>query len=251
MPLPFARRARESSARKKRSKTFSSRPGGTPGPRSATTSSTAPFPALEDLLLEAGRDARAAVGDDELDGVAVGRALRASRSGGAHGHLRRRAGRVFGGVVEEVGEDPAEGVGIGERGEAALAVTSDERRVTSGGVALGAHFLEQRGEVDALQIEAAAAALEAAEVEEVGDEAVEAVGFGEDGAHRLVAAGTVGEAALGEQLGAEADAGEWGLELVRDVVDEVRLAKGVEAFAARGAQQDVTAGDEGEQDERE
>ena len=74
--------------------------------------------ALEDLLLEAGRHARAAVEDDELDGAVSG----AARNPGlAHDDLRWRAGRVLGGVVEEVGKDPAEGVGIGERGEAALA----------------------------------------------------------------------------------------------------------------------------------
>ena len=102
----------------------------------------------------------------------------------------------------------------------------------------------ERGEVERFEIVAPSSFLKAAEVEQLVDHAREPVGFHENRLDGALALGVVGKAIFRKEFGVEADARKRGLELVRHVVDEVRLASGVASFAAEPAHKERAASQE-------
>lgn len=156
----------------------------------------------EDAFAVVGGDAGAEVGDVEGRGGMVME---------VEGDFASVAG-VFDGVVEEVEEDLFEGVGVGVEGE--IGVGEVEGEVESGfGEARLVGFGDGTDEAVEGEVFVAvgfAALFEAAEVEDVVDEAGKALAFADDDVEVGGAALGVGEAAFFEHFGVHADGGEGG-----------------------------------------
>ena len=185
---------------------------------------------LEDALLVAVRNARPAIHESDLASFNLNVDL---------------AVRVLDGVGDEVCADLPDGVrvGVDERPRAldrdARASVRHCRRGLNHGI-----LRRERSEVERFKIVAPSSFLKAAEVEQLIDHAREAVGFHENRLDGALALGVVGKAIFRKEFGVEAYAGERGLELMRHVVDEVRLASGVAPFAAEPAHKERAAGQE-------
>ena len=178
--------------------------------------------AVEDAVELVGGDAAAFVDDFEEDGVGGGFGVDAD-GGGDGGELD--------GVGEEIGEDlkdavgvavEEEGFGIGGLGDG----EGFEHEVDGVGVGHGGHGVDGLlGEVAkgaAANLQRGAAGLHALEVEDVVDEADEAVGVGDGDAEEVEGFGVdVADDAGGEQAEGSANAGERSAELVRDGGDEL------------------------------
>ena len=178
--------------------------------------------AAEDLVAHLGRDPGAVVGD--LDHRVIVLALRQQPDG-------RALGRVAGGVLEQVQDEPVELVGVAldrePGGEVDLELAPVQQRLDL--VARGFGDLRQ---VD-VGVGGAAAGVGAGEEEQVGDEARHAPGGAEGGVDRVaVVLGRAREGRL-EELEVRLHAGERGAQLVRCVGDELPLA--VERLLARRA----------------
>jgi len=185
--------------------------------------------AIEDGVEFVGGDAAAFVADFEQDGIGGGLGLDADGGGG---------GGELDGVGEEVGEDledaiavavEVEGVGAGAGGWF-LEDDVDGSVVGHAGHGVGG-LLDEVAEGAAAELEWGAAGLHTFEVEDVVDEADEAVGVGDGDAEEVLGFGVeVAHDAGGEQAEGAADAGEWCAELVRDGGDEL-VFKGIELGA--------------------
>ena len=187
--------------------------------------------AVEDAVELVGGDAAAFVDDLEEDGVGGGFGVDADGGGD---------GRELDGVGEEVGEDLEDAVGvaveeesfgIGDLGHGG----GFERQMDGVGVGHGGHGVDGLlGEIAkgaAADLEGRAAGLHALEIEDVVDEADEAVGVGDGDAEEIEGFGVdVADDAGGEQAEGSANAGERRAQLVRDGGDELVL-EGVELGA--------------------
>ena len=187
--------------------------------------------AVEDGVELVGGDAAAFVDDLEEDGVGGGLGVDAD-GGGDGGELD--------GVGEEIGEDLEDAVGVAVEEEGfGIGGLGDggglEREVDGVGVGHGGHgvdgLLGEIAEGAAADLEGGAAGLHALEVEDVVDEADEAVGVGDGDAEEVEGLGVdVADDAGGEQAEGSANAGERGAQLVGDGGDELVL-EGVELGA--------------------
>ncbi|GIH26211.1 hypothetical protein Aph01nite_45210 [Acrocarpospora phusangensis] len=130
---------------------------------------------LEDAGAFADGDAGAFVVDGDLD---AGSGSPASQADGAAG------GAVPYGVVEEVGEDLGEQGGVGFEVQAGgdVAVDGD---VVAGQAGFAGGLAAEGAEVERLGLDRAGAGVEPGQVEELGDQAAEALRLGESGAERL------------------------------------------------------------------
>ena len=189
--------------------------------------------AIEDAVELVGGDAAAFVDDFEEDGVGGGLGVDAD-GGGYGGELD--------GVGEEIGEDLEDAVGVAVEEEGfGVGGLGDggglECEMDGVGVGHGGHGVDGLlGEVAqgaAANLQRSAAGLHALEVEDVVDEADEAVGVGDGDAEEVEGFGVdVADDAGGEQAEGSADAGERSAQLVRDGGDELVL-EGVELGALR------------------
>ena len=192
--------------------------------------------ALEDFLAEGMGDAGAAVPDAE-------------DAAGERNGERAASGGVFCGVVDEVEEGLFEGVAVHENGtrRGKIEGEGDAGLIEAGDLGAedgGGGF----GGVEGGWGVIFAALLHAAEIEDVVDEAGEALGFADDGFEIGGAFRIVADATFEEHFRIHADGGEGGFEFVGDVGDERRLAEGV-AGVAPGLAPEEDAGGEGEEDE--
>ena len=187
--------------------------------------------AVEDGVELVGGDAAAFVDDFEEDGVGGGFGVDANGGGG---------GRELDGVGEQIGEDlqDAVGVAIEEEGFGVGGLGDGgglECEMHGVGVGHGGHgvdgLLGEIAQGAAADLQRRAAGLHALEVEDVVDEADEAVGVGDGDAEEVEGFGVdVADDAGGEQAERAADAGERRAQLVGDGGDELVL-EGVELGA--------------------
>src|SRR5271170_1994547 len=189
--------------------------------------------AVEDGVELVGGDAAAFVDDFEEDRVGCGLGGDAN-GGGDGGELDR--------VREEIGEDlenavgvavEEEGFGIGDVGDAG----GLEREMDAVGIGHGGHgvdgLLGEVAERATADLEGSAAGLHALEVEDVVDEADEAVSVGDGDAEKIEGLGVdVADDAGGEKTEGSTNAGEGSAQLVGDGGDELVL-EGVEFGAVR------------------
>ncbi len=148
----------------------------------------------------------------------------------AHRSARRR---VFDGVGDKIQGGLIDHVAVGFDGEEDGSELIDEGDLFFAGGGHGdlEHLLEDAVEGDGLFDNAGHAGLDAADVEDVVDEAREAVGFGLDDVVELGAGFVVGGFAVHEQFRVGLDAGKRGAQFVRDVGDEVGFHLGDLVFA--------------------
>ena len=180
--------------------------------------------AVEDAVELVGRNAAAFVGDLEQDGVRGG--FREDADGGG-------CGRELDGVGEEIGEDleDAVGVTIEEERFGCGGLRGGERRqleVDGVGVGHAGHRLDgllgEFAEGATANLERGAAGLHALKIEDVVDEADQAVGVGHGDAEQILGLGIdVADDARREQAESAADAGERSAQLVGDGGDELIL----------------------------
>ncbi len=171
-------------------------------------------------------DAAAFVGDLEENGVGGGFGEDADGGGG---------GGELDGVGEEIGEDLEDAVGVaveeeGLGGGGLGRGEGGEFEVNGVGVGHAGHGLDgllgELAEGATADLEGSAAGLHALEVEDVVDEADEAVGVGDGDAEEVLGLGVyVADDAGGEQTEGSADAGERGAQLVGDGGDELILER--------------------------
>ena len=178
--------------------------------------------AVEDGVELVGGDAAAFVDDLEEDGVGGGFGVD-TNSGGGGGELD--------GVGEEIGEDledavgvaiEEEGFGVGGLGDGGwLECEMDGVRVGHGRHGVDG-LLGEIAQRAAANLQGSAAGLHTFEVENVVDEADEAIGIGDGDAEEIEGLGVdVADDAGGEKAESAADAGEGSAELVRDGGDEL------------------------------
>ncbi len=189
--------------------------------------------AVEDAVELVGGDAAAFVDDLEEDGVGGGLGVDAD-GGGDGGELD--------GVGEKIGEDLEDAVGVAVEEESfGIGSLGDGERfeleVDGVGVGHGGHgvdgLLGEIAQGAAADLQRGAAGLHALEVENVVDEADEAVGVGDGDAEEVECLGVdVADDAGGEKAEGSANTGEWRAQLVRDGGDELIL-EGVELGALR------------------
>src|SRR5579862_4602609 len=127
-------------------------------------------------------------------------------------------GGIFDRILEEVADGAAESLFIGLDGGGTRAETGFDVKAVGGSLIAevfhrGAHQLEGVVRLDTVLL---AAGFHAAEVEEILDQAMEAIGFTIEEKIALAAAGFVGQPVLGQQLGYRAEGSKRGAELVGD-----------------------------------
>jgi len=103
-----------------------------------------------------------------------------------------------------------------------------------GGIGVGG-VANQGGEITFLELVFLLAPFQPCEIQDVIDEPSEAGGFGGDDGQVRTLFGRVGDPPLGQQFGEHADRRERGLQLVRDVADEVGLLAGQSELAVQVA----------------
>ncbi len=205
--------------------------------------------ALEDAFQLGLRNAEAAVGDGERDEGVVG-----DGEGAANIEVGEAGRRILDGVFQQVEDGGAEVLGDAEDAEPDADGDGREgdavgREVVAGkrdGDAVG----DQRGQVDEDTVLLAGALAEFAGFQDLLDGGEETVGVGVHDGVELLALGFVEIRTPLEGIEIEADAGDGGLELVRDGVEEGVLALVAADFADEEDGVEDDANDqEGEEDD--
>ena len=204
---------------------------GEPEPRALGAASPArglaSVEAVEDLLPLGWGDAGTLVRDRDHDGVAAGVSIHAHR-GGASG--------VEGGVLDEVAEDPLEAALV----HAQPQVGDLRRDLEAGGLSLGdlpegagERHRDQLGHVDLVEGQTSDLGVAAGDLEEIGDQALEATDVS---GHQVegLAAPLVELLAVGlEHVERGGERGQRGAELMADVRAEAGVSRGSAPRAGR------------------
>ncbi len=178
---------------------------------------------IEDVVELVSGDTAALVGDAKEDGVRGGLGLNANRGG---------AGRKLDCIGEQVGEDLQDAIGVGVEEEAVGGACRGEIDMNSGGIGHGRHGVDggdgEFMERASAELQGSAPGLHSFEVEDVVNEANQAVGIGDGDAKEVLCFGIErAHDTRGEQAEGAADAGERSAQLMRDGGDELVL-EGVE-----------------------